>query len=77
MTQPLHAILDEGVPTRENSMLAFDGSTPPWQQNILLLVASLESDSDGEWFGVVDYPPVSSVHISNMLFSSTIKFMLF
>ena len=57
----INAILDEGVPTRENSMLAYDGSTQPWQENTLLLDASLGADSDDEWFGAVDYLPVSSI----------------
>jgi len=52
------------VPTTKNSRLAYDGSTQPWQENTLLLDASLGSDSDGEWFGVVDYPPVSSIQIT-------------
>jgi hypothetical protein len=64
---PLHAILDEGVPTTKNSRFADDGSTRPWQENTSLLDAWLGSDSSGEWFGVVDYPPVSSIQISNML----------
>ncbi|PNX85901.1 hypothetical protein L195_g041975, partial [Trifolium pratense] len=51
------AILDEGVPTTENSRFASDGSTRPWQENTSLLDELLGSDSNGEWFGVVDYPP--------------------